>query len=196
MNRLNAAKVILAVRNLPQGEEVKKSIATTKRAGLVQVWKLDLSSFDSVKDFAKRATSELERLDILMLNASIAAGSFRMNEGYEASITVNVLSTFLLLFMILPVMEKTAKMSPPLPPRICITTSEVGSRTLVASAEVGMESHGEYMSDSEIKKENVATDGVSRWVVSDEGREMQRRLWSEIKGILNEIQPGVTKVIE
>ena len=289
--RLNAAKVILAVRNLPQGEEVKKSIeSTTKRTGVVEVWKLDLSSFDSVKDFAKRATSELQRLDVLVLNASIAAGSFRMNEGYEASITVNVLSTFLMLFMILPVMEKTAKMSPPLPPRICVTASEVhswvtfppkdypegkmlasmsdeatqkdridkrypeskllqvllvraiaplmqkansgvvlnmlnpglchsslsrdgsfvleivkfliarstevGSRTLIASAEVGMESHGEYLSDSEIKKTHVPTDGVSRWVVSDEGREIQRRLWSEVKGILNDIQPGVTKVIE
>ncbi len=290
--RLNAAKVILAVRNMSQGTEVKKSIeSTTKRNGVVEVWKLDLSSFDSVKEFSKRAISELKRLDVLMLNASIAAGSFRMNEGYEASITVNVLSTFLLMFMILPLMEKTAKMSPPLPPRICVTASEVhswvtfppanypegkmlasmsdeatqkdkiankrypeskllqvllvraiaplmrkansgvvlnmlnpglchsslsrdgsfvleivkyliarstevGSRTLVASAEVGMESHGEYMSDSEIKEEDVPTDGVGRWVVSEEGRLMQRRVFKEVRDILNEIQPGVTKAIE
>ena len=289
--RLNAAKVILAVRNLEQGEEVKKSIeTTTNRSGVVEVWKLDLSSFDSVKEFAKRATSELKRLDALMLNASIAAGGFRMNEGYEASITVNVLSTFLLMFMILPIMEKTAKMSPPLPPRICITTSEVhtwvklppadypegkmlasmsneatnkdkitnrrypeskllqvllvraiaplmqksnggvvlnmlnpglchsalsrdsgimleivkfflarstevGSRTLVASAEVGKESHGKYMTDSSIAYEGQS-DGISAWARSEDGKLLQERLWTEVRGILNEIQPGVTKVIE
>ena len=69
--RLDAAKVILAVRNLEKGEAAKKSIEeSTGRTGVVEVWQLDLASYESVKDCAKRAQA-LERLDILVENAGI-----------------------------------------------------------------------------------------------------------------------------
>jgi retinol dehydrogenase-12 len=70
--RLDAAKVILAVRNLEKGAAAKESILRSekKTEDVVEVWKLDLSSFQSVKDFAKKAQN-LKRIDILVENAGI-----------------------------------------------------------------------------------------------------------------------------
>lgn len=69
--RLNAKKVIIACRSTEKGEAAKRDIEeSTKRSGVVEVWQLDLQSYDSVKAFAKRAES-LERLDAIVENAGI-----------------------------------------------------------------------------------------------------------------------------
>jgi retinol dehydrogenase-12 len=93
---MNPARLILAVRDVNKGETAKQSIldtaskskrtdSTTRQASL-EVWSLDLSSFDSVKRFAKRCNEELERLDILLNNAAVAAGEFSLtSDGYELS---------------------------------------------------------------------------------------------------------------
>ncbi len=45
---LNAQIVILACRSVEKGEAAKKDIeSTTKRAGVVEVWQLDLGSYNS-----------------------------------------------------------------------------------------------------------------------------------------------------
>ena len=58
-----AAKVILAVRNLASGNEaVAKIEANTGRTGVAEVWELDMASYDSIRAFVKRAQS-LDRID-------------------------------------------------------------------------------------------------------------------------------------
>ena len=85
--RLNAEKVILAVRNLEKGNEAKKSIEeSTHRTGVVDVWELDLSIYQSVEQFAAKAQN-LERLDVLVENAGINAMTFDLAEGQERTIT-------------------------------------------------------------------------------------------------------------
>ena len=85
--RLNAEKVILAVRSTEKGEMAKKSIEeTTRRQGVVEVWPMDLSSYESVKQFAKRVES-LKRLDALVENAGIATRIFKMAEDNESTIS-------------------------------------------------------------------------------------------------------------
>ena len=87
LTRLNAEKVILAVRSLDKGEAAKKSIEeTTGRKGVVEVWQLDLSSYESVKQFIKRAEG-LKRLDAIVENAGIATETYRLTEGNESTIT-------------------------------------------------------------------------------------------------------------
>ena len=66
-------------------------------------------------------------------------------------------------------------------------TTEVGSRTLMAGAAAGPESHGKYMTDG------LIDDGaLSEFVRSAEGAETGKRVWGELKPILESIQPGVT----
>ncbi|KAI4244369.1 MAG: hypothetical protein LQ352_006840, partial [Teloschistes flavicans] len=122
--RLGAAKVILAVRTVEKGEAAKKEIETSaNRQGVVEVWPLDLSSYASVKAFAKRAES-LPRLDILLENAGIVAPVFKMTEDDESTITTNVVSTFLLALLMLPKLRETAEKFGKRP-CLTIVTSEV-----------------------------------------------------------------------
>jgi retinol dehydrogenase 12 len=106
--RLNASKVILACRSVQKGELAKTDIeSSTNRKGVVEVWQVDLASFASVREFCAQAWA-LERLDIVIENAGIATGKFEQFEGYESTITVNVISTFLMSLMFLPKLRESA----------------------------------------------------------------------------------------
>lgn len=87
--RLNAVKVILACRSLEKGQAAVKDIeATTKRTGVLEVWALDLSSYESVKRFAERAKS-LRRIDSLVENAGISTSRYKAVEGNESTGPLN-----------------------------------------------------------------------------------------------------------
>lgn len=106
---LDAAKVILAVRTIAKGEAAKTSIETsTKRLNVVEIWELDLASYDSVKTFAEKAKG-LERLDIVVENAGIFVFGYEMKEEDESTITVNVVSTLLLGLLLMPKLRETAR---------------------------------------------------------------------------------------
>ena len=106
--KLDAAKVIIAVRSQSKGEEAKRSIeASTKRLGVVEVWSLDLSSYDSVKECAKKAES-LERLDVLVENAGVVTYKWNMMEDDEATITTNVVSPLFHAILSLPKLRETS----------------------------------------------------------------------------------------
>ena len=122
--RLNAAKVILAVRSKAKGAAAKADIErTTQRLGVVEVYPLDLSSYASVKKFAAMV-SELPRIDVLLENAAIAVTEFEMMEENESSITVNVVSTFLLALLTLPALRRSGEKFG-IVPRICVVSSAV-----------------------------------------------------------------------
>ncbi|EGX48578.1 hypothetical protein AOL_s00080g207 [Orbilia oligospora ATCC 24927] len=103
------SRVILAVRTLKNGEAAKSKIeAETGKKGIAEVWQLDLSSYDSVKAFAKKVQG-LDRLDAIIENASVALAVWEPAEGLETTLTVNVTSTFLLAAMVLPKLKDTAR---------------------------------------------------------------------------------------
>lgn len=70
--------------------------------------------------------------------------------------------------------------------RLLGRTSEMGSRTLLASAAADRSSHGRYL-DSCVVRE------PSKLVTSAEGRELQSKVYAELEDILEGIQRGVTK---
>lgn len=105
--RLDAARVILACRSVERGEAAKQEIeSSSPRRHVLEVWQLDLGSFDSVREFAARA-AKLDRLDVLLNNASILVGEWAMLEGHETMMTVNVISTLLLTVLLLPTLRRT-----------------------------------------------------------------------------------------
>lgn len=123
---VGAAKVIMAVRNVTAGETAKADIeAATGTSGVAEVWKLDLASYDSVKAFAKRVVTELERIDALIENAGVAPFERVIAEGHVLNITVNVLSTVLLAVLLLPKMAEDAKKFG-IVPHIAVVSSRVG----------------------------------------------------------------------
>lgn len=107
--RLNAAKVILAVRSVAKGDEAAASILKSEnRPGVVEVWELDLASYESTKKFAARAKKELQRLDVVVSNAGVFLYDFELAGRDELTITVNVVNTFLLGIMLLPKLRETS----------------------------------------------------------------------------------------
>jgi NAD(P)-dependent dehydrogenase (short-subunit alcohol dehydrogenase family) len=64
-----------------------------------------MDSYDSVQDFARRASS-LDHLDVAILNAGVyMVASEESKYGWEETLQVNVLSTALLGLLLLPKMK-------------------------------------------------------------------------------------------
>lgn len=104
--QLAASTVILAVRSLHKGEVAKSEIEkTTGRTGVVQVWELDMASFESIDAFARRAES-LQQLDVAVLNAGLINRSFKLSKtGWENNIQVHTLGTALLAILLTPKLQ-------------------------------------------------------------------------------------------
>ncbi|KXJ88694.1 hypothetical protein Micbo1qcDRAFT_189796 [Microdochium bolleyi] len=109
----HAARVVMAVRNVEAGEKARTELlssAALQAAGsqtALEVWPLDLASYASVQAFAARARAELDRLDVVIQNAGVAAAGSQA-EGHPLCLTVNVLGTVLLGVLLLPQMSETA----------------------------------------------------------------------------------------
>lgn len=122
--RLNADRVIITARDASKGNTAKSDIeSTTGRKGSVEVWSLDLEDYDSVKAFATKVNG-LKRLDAIIENAGKATATFTEVAGNESTITVNVVSTFLLALLVLPKLQETAKKFNVVP-NLVIVSSEV-----------------------------------------------------------------------
>lgn len=104
---LGASKVIMAARDLERGQAVLADIETqTGNKGQLEVWELDMNSYESILAFVERANT-LEHLDIAILNAGIYNASFRQARyGFEGDLQINTLSTTLLGILLLPKLKE------------------------------------------------------------------------------------------
>ncbi|KAK5053198.1 hypothetical protein LTR84_002172 [Exophiala bonariae] len=131
--RLNAAKLILAVRTVKKGEAAKEDIVRSVRhrsdgATAIEVWPLDLESTKSTLAFADKANA-LPRLDALIENAGIVNQQYKTSEGFEQVIQVNVINTFLLALSLLPKLRETKQKFADSVPHLEIVSSEVHHMT-------------------------------------------------------------------
>jgi retinol dehydrogenase 12 len=111
--RLNISTLILACRSIDKGEAAKKILLSSKPGAeiaktRIEVWELDMSSYVSVVEFADRCENSLLRLDAVVENAGISQPSCMLAEDNESTITVNVISTFLLALLLLPRLRESA----------------------------------------------------------------------------------------
>ena len=96
------ARVILACRSQDKGKKAEVDVRRESGSSNVHFRKLDLASFDSVRQFAKEVLSEESRLDILINNAGIMYCSFQKTvDGFETQFGVNHLGHFLLTNLLL-----------------------------------------------------------------------------------------------
>ncbi|KAF5656999.1 short-chain dehydrogenase reductase family [Fusarium circinatum] len=103
-------KILMGVRDERKGESVRQDLIKGGNLDddMVQVWKLDLSSYQSIIAFAANAKS-LENLNIAILNAGIYKVSEAFSStGYEEGMQINYLSNILLLISLLPIIKKNA----------------------------------------------------------------------------------------
>ncbi|KAI9371722.1 hypothetical protein BJX61DRAFT_534570 [Aspergillus egyptiacus] len=121
--RLNAAHIVLGVRNLSKGQAAKDELRqSTGRTAPIDVFHLDMERYESVQAFAA-SVSALPRVDVVILNAGKIAQEFYMAEEDESTITVNVVSTMLLGLLVLPKLRASAQQGKPTP-RLVIVASD------------------------------------------------------------------------
>ncbi len=113
---LELSRLVLAVRSLDKGEAAANKMRALFPKASIEVWQLDMCSYESVQAFARRIESELPRLDIALLNAGMIKFTFNTvkSTGHEETLQVNYLSTILLAILLLPAMKaKRPRDGPP-----------------------------------------------------------------------------------
>ncbi len=114
---------MLACRSVERGEAAKadiqasieSSIGASKKGNgdekktAIEVWQVDLTSFESVRAFCRRADEQLDRLDAVVENAGLARPDYvEADGGHESTVAVNVVSTFLMALLLFPLLRRTA----------------------------------------------------------------------------------------
>ncbi|CAH1404336.1 unnamed protein product [Nezara viridula] len=115
------ARVIMACRNMLEAAKVRNTIAREAKNDNVVVRKLDLSSVQSIREFAAEINWREPRLDVLIHNAGMAnTFSKKVTEdGFEVTMMTNMFGPFLLTHLLIDLLKKSA------PSRIVVVASEL-----------------------------------------------------------------------
>ncbi|CAB4301883.1 unnamed protein product [Prunus armeniaca] len=109
---LRGAHVIMGVRNMAAGKDVKEAIVKEIPTAKIDAIELDLSSLSSVRKFASEFKSSGRPLNILINNAGIMATPFMLSkDNIELQFATNHVGHFLLTNLLLDTMKKTARKS-------------------------------------------------------------------------------------
>ncbi len=102
------ATVIMAVRNIEKGEIVAKEIIVKSPRAKIEVYKLDLSSMESIKNFAGNFKNKFDHLDILINNAGVMMCPYsKTKDGFEIQMGTNHLGHFALTGFLMPLLKST-----------------------------------------------------------------------------------------
>ncbi|XP_068307443.1 short-chain dehydrogenase TIC 32, chloroplastic-like [Pyrus communis] len=102
--------VVMAVRNMEAGSNIKEAILKEVPNAKIGVMELDLSSLASVRKFATDYTSSGLPLNILTNNAGIMATPFKLSkDNIELHFATNHLGHFLLTNLLLETMKTTSR---------------------------------------------------------------------------------------
>lgn len=128
---LGLTKLVLAVRDEAKGQTAAKALSSSPRfdakTQTIEVRKLDLSSYDSVIEFAERMATEVDP-DLIILNAGLFKlyATYNDSTGHDEDVQVNYLSTVLLLVLLLRLVKnKQAANAKSSPPHFVVVTSVV-----------------------------------------------------------------------
>ncbi|TMW95755.1 hypothetical protein EJD97_008375 [Solanum chilense] len=109
---MRGAHVVMAVRNVKSGEEVKDSVLKEIPHAKIDVMEMDLGSMESVRKFASEYNSTGYPLNILINNAGVMAPPFMLSQdNIELQFATNHLGHFLLTNLLLQNLKNTAQAS-------------------------------------------------------------------------------------
>ncbi|XVF53577.1 hypothetical protein PTKIN_Ptkin05aG0109500 [Pterospermum kingtungense] len=109
---LHGVHVIMGVRNMAAGRDVKEAIVKEIPKAKVEAMELDLSSMASVRKFASDFSSSGRPLNLLINNAGIFATPFMLSkDNIELQFATNHIGHFLLTNLLRDTMKKTAQAS-------------------------------------------------------------------------------------
>ena len=111
--RLGASRICLACRSVDKGEEAVREIRQNLDGSsdvILEVRQCDLSSLQSIRNFANDFIENYNELHILINNAGIFAPSAKTlsKDGYEITFATNHLGHFYLTTLLLDLLKKSA----------------------------------------------------------------------------------------
>lgn len=102
------ANVIVACRSKDNAEKAISKMKALGGEGTLTFSQLDLSSLNSIKQFAERFIQENQRLHLLVNNAGLASPPLsKTTEGFEMQFGVNFLGHFALTGLLYPLLKVT-----------------------------------------------------------------------------------------
>ncbi|XP_050954369.1 retinol dehydrogenase 12 [Labeo rohita] len=103
------ARVIMACRDLEKAEEARKELMEDSGNQNIVANKLDLSDTKSIRAFAELINREEKQVNILINNAGIMMCPYsKTADGFEMQFGVNHLGHFLLTYLLLDLLKKSA----------------------------------------------------------------------------------------
>ncbi|KAI3508314.1 hypothetical protein L1887_23320 [Cichorium endivia] len=106
---LRGVHVVMAVRNMSAGRQVKESILKQNPTAKIDAMELDVSSIASVNNFASNFKSSGLPLNLLINNAGILATPYMLSkDNIELQFATNHVGHFHLTNLLLETMKKTA----------------------------------------------------------------------------------------
>ncbi|KAI2635284.1 hypothetical protein GGS21DRAFT_538999 [Xylaria nigripes] len=110
--KLGASTLVLVVRSVEKGEAAKSSIIHHLKGPVdinFIIKTVDLSTFESVKEFAQDINQSVPELHVVQFCAGYMSPAFTVGvEGFEMAFQVNVLSTALMAILLLRKVQETA----------------------------------------------------------------------------------------
>jgi NAD(P)-dependent dehydrogenase (short-subunit alcohol dehydrogenase family) len=154
------ATVCLAVRNRERGEHARARILEHAGEADVRLELCDLSSRDSVREFAERFAAEAVSLDVLVNNAGVLTQEREVSaDGIELTLATNVIGPFLLTQLLVPLLQRSA------PSRV-INVSSGGMYT-------------QKLQVDELQSEQGEFDGPTAYARSKRAEVVLTELWAE-----------------
>lgn len=176
--------VVMAVRNVEAGRNVRQKIVEHIPAAKIDVMELDLSSLASVEKFASDFKSSGLPLNILINNAGIMATPFQLSkDNIELQFATNHLGHFHLTNLLLDAMKKTAH------------ESNREGRIVIVSSEAHRFAYSEGIRFDRISDESsynrLQAYGQSKLANILHANELARRLKEEeVQITANSLHPG------
>jgi len=106
----NDFKVVMACRNIQKSQKVQEEIIKISGNNDVQLMKLDMSSFESIREFSEKFKREFPKLDILINNAGYFehGAKYKLSENnIELTFATNVVGPFLLTNLLFDSLKKS-----------------------------------------------------------------------------------------
>ncbi|UTW54036.1 SDR family NAD(P)-dependent oxidoreductase [Kordiimonas sp. SCSIO 12610] len=104
------AEIIMPVRDAQKGKGVITLISELYPDSSIHLMDMDLSDFESIKNFADDCLKRFDKIDIIINNAGIMAGPLvRMKEGFEGQFATNHLGHFLMTGLLSSALLKSEK---------------------------------------------------------------------------------------
>lgn len=102
--------VVMACRNMETSRKAQKEIMEASKNNQVDLMELDVSSFNSIRQFCTKYKSRFEKLDILIHNAAYFnhGEKYRLSaDGIELTFATNVFGPFLMTTLLLDHLRKS-----------------------------------------------------------------------------------------